>query len=155
FFMVLATGCLAVGCLVLCLPSREAQADPIPKKYRKSIRKALDWLAKDQHKDGHWGANGDQDPVSMTSLAGMALLMEGSTIRNGRYSKNIRRAADWLMARSQRGGNRDGLIIDPASTNRTRYMYGHGFALLFLASVYGDEDDKERRAKLKDILPRA
>jgi hypothetical protein len=34
-------------------------------------------------------------------------------------------------------------------------MYGHGFAMLFLASVYGEEEDKERREKLKDILTRA
>jgi hypothetical protein len=33
-------------------------------------------------------------------------------------------------------------------------MYGHGFGLLFLASVYGDEEDRERREKLKDILTR-
>jgi hypothetical protein len=34
-------------------------------------------------------------------------------------------------------------------------MYGHGFATLFLACVYGDEDDRDRREKLKDILTRA
>ena len=36
-----------------------------------------------------------------------------------------------------------------------RYMYGHGFALLFLSSVYGEEDDGDRRRKLEDILTRA
>ena len=34
-------------------------------------------------------------------------------------------------------------------------MYGHGFATLFLACVYGDEDARERRDKMKDILTRA
>jgi len=34
-------------------------------------------------------------------------------------------------------------------------MYGHGFATLFLASVYGDETDMKKRARLKDILTRA
>jgi hypothetical protein len=34
-------------------------------------------------------------------------------------------------------------------------MYGHGFAMLFLGSVYGEEEDKDRREKLKDILTRA
>ena len=33
----------------------------------------------------------------MTALAGMALLMEGSTLREGKYSDNIRKAVDWLM----------------------------------------------------------
>jgi hypothetical protein len=133
-----------------------ARADEIPEKYRESVRKGLDYLVKQQFKDGHWGANGDQYPVSMTGLAGMALLMEGSTIREGKYAKNIRRAADWLMERSMRGNNRDGLIGNPDHPTETgRYMYGHGFATLFLASVYGDEEDRERREKLKGILTRA
>jgi hypothetical protein len=34
-------------------------------------------------------------------------------------------------------------------------MYGHGFATLFLASVYGDEENEKRRERLKDILTRA
>ncbi len=133
-----------------------ARADEIPEKYRETIRKGLEYLVKNQFKDGHWGANGDQYPVSMTALAGMALLMEGSTIREGKYAQNIRRAADWLMDRSMKGGNRDGLIGNPDHpTEAGRYMYGHGFGLLFLASVYGDEDDRERRERLKDILTRA
>src|SRR5204863_6784284 len=48
------------------------------------------------------------------------------------------------------------LIGNPDHPTETgRYMYGHGFATLFLALVYGDEDDRERREKLKDILTRA
>jgi len=34
-------------------------------------------------------------------------------------------------------------------------MYGHGFALLFLSCVYGEEDEGDRRRKLEDILTRA
>jgi hypothetical protein len=133
-----------------------ARADEIPEKYREAVRKGLEYLAKHQFKDGHWGANGDQYPVSMTALSGMALLMEGSTVREGKYAPQIRKAADWLMERSMRGNNRDGLIGNPEHpTEAGRYMYGHGFGTLFLASVYGDEEDAERRGKLKDILTRA
>ena len=92
----------------------------------------------------------------MTGLAGIALLMEGSTVREGKYSTQIRKCADWLMERSMRGGNRDGLVGNPDHPTETgRYMYGHGFATLFLACVYGDEEDRDRREKLKDILTRA
>src|SRR5262249_27654499 len=50
----------------------------------------------------------------------------------------------------------DGLIGDPTiPTESGRYMYGHGFATLFLASVYGDETEPKKRAQLKDILTRA
>src|SRR5213076_381766 len=104
----------------------------------------------------HWGANGDQYPVSMTGLAGLAMLMEGSTVREGKYATNIRKAADWLMDRSMKGNQRDGLIGNPYHPTETgRYMYGHGFAMLFLASVYGDEEDKDRRERRNDILKRA
>lgn len=145
---------LLLAAIVVFAPT--ARADEIPEKYQGTVKKGLDWIVKQQHKDGHWGANGDQYPVSMTALAGLALLMEGSTTREGKYSKQIRQAADWMMARSMRGGGRDGLIGNPDHpTEAGRYMYGHGFGLLFLASIYGEEDDRERREQLKDILTRA
>ncbi len=144
--------CLGVFALLLA----PARAEELAEKYKESVKKGLEYLAKQQFKDGHWGANGDQYPVSMTGLAGLAMLMEGSTIREGKYSQNIRRAADWLMERSMKGNNRDGLIGNPDHPTETgRYMYGHGFATLFLACVYGEEEEQERREKLKDILTRA
>jgi len=142
--------------LLVTLGALPARSDEIPEKYRETVKKGLQFLAKQQHKDGHWGAQGDQYPVTMTALGGMAMLMEGSTVRDGKYADNIRRAADWLMARSMRGNNRDGLIGNPDHPSETgRYMYGHGFSMLFLASVYGDEANKDKREKLKDILTRA
>lgn len=142
--------------LLLSLAGGPSRSEEIPEKYRETVRKGLDYLAKTQFKDGHWGANGDQYPVSMTGLAGLAMLMEGSTTREGKYSQNIRKAAEWCIDRSMRGQNRDGLVGNPDHPTETgRYMYGHGFATLFLACVYGDEEDREKREKLKDILTRA
>ncbi len=147
---------LGSGVVLAVAPLFAIRADEIPEKYREAVRKGLKYLVKQQFKDGHWGANGDQYPVSMTGLGGLALLMEGSTVREGEYAKNIRGAADWLMERSMKGGNRDGLVGNPDHpTEAGRYMYGHGFGTLFLACVYGEEDDKERRERLKDILTRA
>jgi hypothetical protein len=146
----------ALGLAIVMTGSASARADEVPEKYRPTVEKALKWLADQQSKDGHWGGNAEQSPVSMSSLAGVALLMEGSTIREGKYSKNIRRVADFLMDRCQKGGGRDGLIGNPEQAAEShRYMYGHGFALLFLSCVYGDEEDKDRRERLKDILTRA
>jgi hypothetical protein len=146
----------ACGGLMLFLGAGRGRADEVPEKVRDNVRKGLEWLAKQQHKDGHFGANGDQYPVTMTALAGMAFLMEGSTVREGKYAKRIRDCADWLMDRSMKGNNREGLIGNPDHpTEAGRYMYGHGFSMLFLASVYGDEEDKDRRERLKDILTRA
>jgi len=145
-----------IAALLIAGPTGKGSAGEIPERYRESVNKSLEYLVKIQHKDGHWSANGDQYPVAMTGLAGMALLMEGSTIRTGKYAEPIRKAADWLMERSMVGNQRDGLIGNPDHpSERGRYMYGHGFGMLFLASVYGDEEDQERRDRLKDILTRA
>src|SRR5262245_11077246 len=121
----------AVGvfaCSLVLLLSGTARAEELAPEYRKSIEKGLDWVAKSQHRDGHWDANGGQYPTTMTALGGMALLMEGSTLRDGKYSANIRKAVDWMMDRTQRNG----LIGNPNNpTEAARYMYGHGFGLLF------------------------
>jgi hypothetical protein len=133
-----------------------ARADEVPEKYRPAVEKGLAWLAKQQSREGWWGAQGNQYKVAMTSLAGIALLMEGSTIREGKYADNIKRATEWLMDRSQKGNQREGLIGDLGDQGELgRYMYGHGFATLFLACVYGDDENEKRRERLQDILKRA
>ncbi len=135
-----------------CAGTRVVRADELPAEYRGAVNRGLEWVAKQQQRDGHWEANGGQYPSAMTGLAGMVLLMEGSTLREGRYADNIRRAVDWLMERSQRNG----LLANPNNgLEGGRYMYGHGFGMLFLAQVYGEEEDADRRAKLHDILTRA
>lgn len=143
--------CSVAGMLVLAAAPVAGQ-EKLTAEHKEAVRKGLDWIAKTQARDGHWEANGGQYPTSMTGLAGMALLMEGSTLRDGRYSKNIRRAVDWLLERTQRNG----LIGNVANQSEAgRYMYGHGFALLFLASAYGEEEDGERRKRLEEVLTNA
>ena len=47
----------------------------------------------------------------------------------------------------------NGLLGNPNNPGEAgRYMYGHGFGLLFLACVYGEEEDGDRRKKLEEIL---
>ena len=47
-------------------------------RVRKVVSEGLDWLAYQQHKLGHWTAQG-RYPTAMTALSGLALLSEGST----------------------------------------------------------------------------
>ncbi len=143
---------IAAGVVLWALGTAGTWAQEKSPAHKEAVSKGLDWIAKTQHRDGHWEANGGQYPTSMTGLAGIALLMEGSTMRTGKYSPNVRRAVDWLMERTQRNGL-IGNVANP--TEAGRYMYGHGFALLFLASAYGEEEDAERRKKLEDVLTRA
>jgi hypothetical protein len=143
---------LAGGLAAALLVGPPARGEEIPKEYHETIKKGLTWLAKNQYKDGHWeGVNG-QYAISMTALGGMAFLCEGSTIREGKYRDNIRRAADYLMERCQPNG----LIGNAANqAEGGRYMYGHGFGLLFLACVVGEEENADRRKKLVQVCERA
>jgi hypothetical protein len=128
-----------------------ARAEEIPAEYKACIAKGFKWLCDNQNRDGHWESAG-QYPIVITSLSGMALLMEGSTIREGKYADRIKRATDWLMARAIATGQ----IGNPQIPGEAgRYMYGHGFAVLFLSSVYGEEEEPERRKKLEKILTEA
>jgi len=125
----------------------------VPIKYRENVKRGLTWLVGQQNKrDGSWQAQGQGYPITMTALSGMALLCEGSTVREGKYSKNIKMARDFLISRCQANG----MIGNPQIPGEAgRYMYGHGFGLLFLSCVYGEETDVEHRRKLEDILTRA
>jgi hypothetical protein len=137
------------GALALFVFSHAAPAaasdDP---RVRKAVSQGLDWLAYNQHQLGHWTAQG-RYPTAMTALAGIAMLCEGSTVTQGKYSENLRRAVDYIVRQSQPNG----LIGDPLRDDR--YTYGHGFSMLFLSQVLGDEEDDDRRAELIDVLTRA
>src|SRR5947207_642594 len=147
------SGTLLIGALAVVL-ARPARAEELDPKYKEVVNKGLAWVAKTQHRDGHWDANGGQYPTTMTALGGMVLLMEGSTIKDGKYAENIRKAVDWFMEPGR--CQRNGLIGNPNNpTEAGRYMYGHGFGLLFLSQIYGEEEDAQRRKKLEGILARA
>jgi hypothetical protein len=113
------------------------------------ISRGLDWLAAHQSRLGHWAAGGDRYPTSMTALAGTAFLSEGSTTTQGKYAPQVNKAVEYIVNRSRQNG----LIGDP--TRDDRYTYGHGFAMLFLSQVLGEEEDAERREQLVDVLTRA
>ncbi len=116
---------------------------------RRAVERGLEWLAAHQSRHGQWSANGERYPTAMTALAGIAMLSEGSTTTQGKYSSNIRAAVDYLAPRCRSNG----LIGDPARDDR--YTYGHGFSMLFLSQVLGEEEDADRRDELVDVLTRA
>ena len=155
---VLVAG-VAVGLVAVPTP-RTADAAPEndKKKQRQeisaAITKGLEYLKKTQAQDGHWEVQGGQYPTSMTALAGMAFLMEGSTLKEGKYSDQVKKAVEWFLAPARQQPN--GMIGDVRNpTEQTRYMYGQGFGTMFLASVYGEEEDKEQREKLEKLLKKS
>lgn len=137
---------LAVG--LLLLPAASVSARTRSAEAERVIEQGLTWLASQQHRLGHWTAQG-RYPAAMTALAGMALLSEGSTPTQGKYAGNLRRAVDYLIRQSRPNG----LIGDPLRDDR--YTYGHGFSMLFLSQILGEEEDYQRRQELVAVLEAA
>lgn len=127
-------------------PTRRAQAAMNP-KIKSAVERGLQWVAKSQNRVGRWDAKGEYR-VPMTALAGIALLAEGSTTTQGRYAEQLRRATDYLIAQTKTNG----LI---GELNDHRYTYGHGFSMLFLSQVLGEEEDLRRRQRLTEVLTKA
>ena len=132
--------------------AQEKKPEDLKKRTDEAVARGLEWLKKTQSAAGHWAVGNNQYPVSMTGLAGMCLLMEGSTLKEGKYSNEIQKAVDWLLARQQANG----LIADPRDPRETaRYLYGQGFATLFLSCAYGDAEDEEKQKKIETCLTKA
>jgi hypothetical protein len=140
---------IGVGIAMFLLAGSGVRAEDLSDRDRAVAEKGLKWLAKQKFRDGHWEAAGGQFSSAMTGMAGTTLLMEGSTIREGKYSDNIRRAVDWLIDHSQRNG----CIGELNAPNQgLGYLYGHGYSMIFLSQIYGEEEDAGRRKKLEKIL---
>jgi hypothetical protein len=152
------TATAAAGLVAVPAAPPAQAADDKPKNQKKEIEAAvergLEYLKKTQAQDGHWEAQGGQYPTTMTALAGMSFLMEGSTLKEGKYSDQVTKAVNWFLAAARQQPN--GMIGDVRNpTESTRYMYGQGFGTLFLASVYGEEEDKDQREKLEKLLKKS
>jgi hypothetical protein len=132
---------MAVLGLLIATPIEAAKRDP---KIDKAAGRGLEFLKRSQKQD-HWEANSGQYRVAMTALAGMAFLAEGSTTTRGKYAPQIESAVDYLLARAKPNG----LI---GYQNDYHYTYGHGFSMLFLSQVYGEEEDASRRDEIKKVL---
>lgn len=143
----LMQGTLASG-LALSLgsasPAFAAKKDP---RWEEGIKRGLDWLSRNQSSRGQW--NTQNYPTALAALAGTAMIASGSTTTQGPYARQIAKAADYLISKCRDNG----LIGDPLTDQR--YTYGHGFAMLFLSQVLGEEGLIDRRQELVDVLTKA
>ncbi len=133
------------GALGLPLTAAAAAQEKLSRQ-ETAVNRGLKFLASKQRRTGGW--SDEAHPTALSSLAGMAFICNGSTTTQGPWSKPIRLCVDFLIAKSRKNG----LI---GSTSEDRYTYGHGFAMLFLSQVLGEEEDVDRREELVDVLQRA
>jgi prenyltransferase beta subunit len=110
-----------------------------------AIDRGLEWLATRQREDGSFGSGGGFGRnIAVTALGGIALLSSGSTPGRGPYGVHVNRALDFVLSQAKPNGFLH--VKEPESYGP---MYGHGFATLFLAEVYGMSPRKDVREKLE------
>lgn len=122
-----------------------------------AVRAALNWLARNQNRDGHWDASqhgagqgqlvegrsrggaGIQSDTGITGLALLALLGAGHTHEQGAYREHVRRGLLYLV----REQTADGCLAG----NATRFarMYCHGIASLALCEALAMTGDERLR----------
>ena len=115
----------------------------------KAVRDGLDYLARSQADDGAWhdGQGGQAYPVAMSSLACTALLAHGDSPTRGRYAPQLERGTEFLIKCKTKSG-----LITSASQESGMPMHGHGFALMYLASVYGMLTKESLRDSCKEAI---
>jgi hypothetical protein len=155
-FMPAAAGALGALGAGLGVHGAGLAADDKPEELKKKtedcVDKALEYLKRSQAADGKWTGNNGAYPVAMTALAGMAMLMEGSNLKEGKYSEQIAKAVEWFLTKSQQP---NGLLGFNQGSDFGSYMHGHGFATMFLACAYGEAEDKEQQQKLEKAVKKA
>jgi hypothetical protein len=119
---------------------------------RETIRDGLKWLAEHQTKDGYWAGRANTSKTMPTAYAGLALLMQGSTLSEGPYAANLRTAVAWIEKNAQPNGS---LLAADDPAERSQTMANHSAALLFLASAYHADEDEPRRKRLGKLLDAA
>src|SRR5262245_56170443 len=122
----------AIVALVLLSPAAApapAQAAP---DARENVRNGLKWLAEKQKADGSWESLNDFAPTTISALSGTALLMQGSTLKDGTYAPHLRK----LVAYFEKNTDEKGKIASTGQNEMFQYIPSHAQALLFLACVY-------------------
>jgi hypothetical protein len=97
-----------------------------------AVKRGLDFMAKIQSRRGHVGV---QAPLAFTALAGLAWMAGGSTPTRGPYAVNVMNALRFVLQCAR--GSTGYINENAARLAGGSGMHGHGYALLFLAELYG------------------
>ena len=123
-----------------------ATASEVTVAQRLSVERGLTWLSQQQAEDGSYGNLSHYGPhVGITGLAGLAFMSDGHVPGRGKYGDKVDRCLTFVLEHSSESG------LLAAETSHGP-MYGHGFATLFLAEIYGMTDRPELREALRKAV---
>ncbi len=136
------------------VPDGSASKGMVTAKADEAIDRGLAYLSARSNLQGGYGTGGYTGNVAVTSLAALAFMAHGDMPHRGPYGRIITNALKFILANENRDGIHPGFLHNPNGSLHGP-MYGHGFATLFLAEVFGMVHDKSLRKDLDSALHRA
>ena len=137
----------------------ERDGDALGEAARAALERGLAWLAKNQAKaaDGALDCSGSAQaaPVAVTALAALAWMAGGNTPERGTNGRELARAIDWLVARTDLGSVELPSGYISLSGDLISRMHGHGFATLALAQAWCMSPSTARGAQIHRALSAA
>jgi prenyltransferase beta subunit len=121
------------------------RGDELNERQKVAVERGLAWLAARQAQDAAFAQHGYSNHAGITALAGLAFMQAGNLPGRGKYGKEVQNCLDFVL----NSCTESGLI---ASDMTQGPMYGHGFATLFLAEVYGMTGDEAVKEKLQKAV---
>ncbi|MBB3210442.1 hypothetical protein FHS27_006289 [Rhodopirellula rubra] len=107
-----------------------------------AVALGLEWLRRNQLKDGSWSLSGpyahgarNENQVSATAMAMLAFMGAGSTHRGGQYRKVLWKAVRWLVKQQDRQG------FMAARSGDHEKMYSQAQAMIALCELYAMTGD--------------
>ncbi len=126
---------------------------------RESLEQGLAWLAKRQADgvEGSWPRGEAQfhAPIAVTALATLAFLAGGNGVDRGPHGREVARAVDYLIARTQRDERSPHVGFLEAPGDGTSRMHGHGYAVHAMAEAFTMSPQDRRGRRLAEVLPLA
>jgi hypothetical protein len=115
----------------------------------------LEWLARNQWKDGSWSLNGPynggipkefDNPVAATAMALLAFQGDGNTHQKGKFRPNVARGWNWLLREQDGNGN----FFHEGAFNH--HFYTQGMCTIALCELYGmTKDPKYKETAQKAV----
>ena len=117
-----------------------------------AVDRGLAYLHSQLNEDGSFGRSGGYNGhAGITGLCGLAFLSNGNLPNRGKYGADVAKVLNFLLKNTGRSGFIAGADVSHGP------MYGHGFAALFLAEVYGvaqRDDVREKLSRAVDLMVR-
>ena len=116
----------------------------VTEEMEEAIARGLEYLAQAQNEDGSFTADryGEGGHVGVTAICCLAFMANGELPGRGDYGHVVEKGLAYVLSHARASG----LIASPNVSHGP--MYGHGFATLFLAEIYGMTDDEQVRDAL-------